>query len=131
VIQLTKQKFENLDIWKLSIEIAEQVCQIADRLENLQMNKYSEYMKDVCMRMSNTIAEISGSRSQGDVTRLLTGTHLSILEAENIIVILYEQQLLDTSTKDSLFEKIQILDEKILEYNQQIETRHMLNFIDK
>jgi hypothetical protein len=130
-MQFTKQKFENLDIWKLSIEIAEQICHIAEILEKLQMYKVSEYLKDICMRTSNHIAEISESCVEQNVNRSLMKAHLLTLEAENIIMILYEQQLVDTPTKESLLKKIQILDYKILEYNQHFGNRHMLIFNDE
>jgi len=122
---IKKQQFENLEIWGISIEIAEHVCKIADRLENLQLNKYSEYMKHICMRLSNHIAEVSGNHNQQNIKRSLTNAHLLALESENMIMILHEQQLLTASSKDSLLEKIQILGDMILEHQKTLKNNHV------
>ena len=128
-MQITKQRFENLEIWKISIELAEQVCQIAERLEALRMNNFSEYMKSICMRISNHIAEAADKCDEHNIYRLLMNAHLLILESENIIMILYEQQLVELSEKKSLLEKIHLLDEKILEYYHKSKGKYILNNI--
>jgi hypothetical protein len=124
---LAKKRYEHLEIWKMSVEIAEHVCKIAERLEKLQMNKFADYMKDRCIRLSNYIAEFSDIHKTQNIKRSLTNAHLIALECENILMILYEQQLVESTEKDSLLKKIQKLDDKILEYQQESEIKYMLN----
>jgi len=124
---LTKQRFEHLEIWEMSVEIANQFCNISEQLEKLQLNKFSEYIKDICMRISNLIAEAADNNDKHNIHRLLMNAHFLILESENMIMILYEQQLVELPVKKSLWEKIQLLDELILELNQQPKGKHILN----
>jgi four helix bundle protein len=109
-----------LEIWKISIEIAKEFCLIAEKLEKLHLNKFSEYLQNICICISNNIAEISGSHSEINVTRFLTNAHLLTLESENIVMILYEQKLLESNTKDALLQKLDGLENKILNFQQAI-----------
>jgi hypothetical protein len=118
-MMLEKQRLEHIDIWKMSIELSKHFFDIAGKLDNLHMQKFSEYMTDTCLCLSNAIADLSPLTPKEDIARSLTKAHLLTLEAENIIVILFEQQLVNTSERDSLITEIQTLDENIIEYKQQ------------
>ncbi len=109
-----KRRFENLEIWNISIEIAKDVCCLADKLEELQLHKFSDYLREICIRISNNIAEISSTGSDKDIIRFLINAHLLTLENENFIMILYKQKLVDTEIKDTLLQKLDDLDNKIL-----------------
>ncbi len=115
-----KQRFENLEIWKISIEIAKEFCCIADKLKKLHLDKFSDYLREICMRISNNIAEISSTGSDKDIIRFLMNAHLSTLESENFITILYEQKLVDSEIKDTLLQKLDGLDNKILNFQKTL-----------
>ena len=115
-----KQRFENLEIWNISIEIAKDVCCLADKLEELQLHKFSDYLREICIRISNNIAEISSTGSDKEIIRFLMHTHLLTLESENFITILYEQKLVDSELKDTLLQKLDGLDNKILNFQQTL-----------
>lgn len=58
----TKFRFQDLDIWKLAIEIADELFDIADELEQKHLFRFAEQLRCAGMSMSNNIAEGSGSK---------------------------------------------------------------------
>jgi hypothetical protein len=117
-LHMIKQKYEILEIWKYSIELAKEFCCVAENLDNQHIDKFCEYMKDTCLCLSNSIATITDITPKEDVIHSLTQAHLLTLEVENIVMILFEQQLVNSSKKEYLIQKIQTLDDKISEYKQ-------------
>jgi len=116
-LHMIKQKYEILEIWKDSIELAKEFCCIAENLDNKHIDKFCEYMKKTCLCLSNSIATITDITPKEDVIRSLAQAHLLTLEVENIIMILFEQQLVNSTKKEYLTQKIQTLDDKILGYS--------------
>ncbi len=121
-----KQRFENLEIWNISIEVAKDVCCLADKLEELRLHKFSDYLREICIRISNNIAEISSTGSDKNIIRFLINAHLLTLESENFIMILYKQKLVDTEIKDTLLQKLDDLDNRILIFQQTLNKKFLL-----
>ncbi len=65
---MAKFRFQDLDIWKLAIEIADDLFEIADQLEQKKLFRFAEQLRGAGMSMSNNIAEgfqgLSGKRVQ-------------------------------------------------------------------
>jgi four helix bundle protein len=66
-----KFRFEDLEIWKDAIDIADKLFNIADRLENKKLFSFANQLRDAAMSVSNNIAEVSGSRSRKDFINFL------------------------------------------------------------
>ena len=60
---MAKYRFVDMEIWKLAIEIANELFDIADELAAKHFYSFSEQLRDSGMSMSNNIAEGSGSYS--------------------------------------------------------------------
>ncbi len=58
---MAKFRFQDLKIWQLAIEIALELFNIADALENKKLYRFAEQLRGAGMSMSNNIAEGSGS----------------------------------------------------------------------
>jgi four helix bundle protein len=58
---MVKFRFQDLEIWKLAIEIGDVLLDIADELEKKHLYKFSEQLRDAALSISNNIAEGSGS----------------------------------------------------------------------
>jgi four helix bundle protein len=56
-----KFRFQDLKIWQLAIQIADELFDIADRLEEKRLYRFAEQLRGAAMSMSNNIAEGSGS----------------------------------------------------------------------
>jgi hypothetical protein len=115
-MQLTKLQFKNPGIWENTIEIAKEFCCIADKLEKLNLKKFSEYLRDICLQISDNLSALSNSQSEKNITRFLTNTHLLTLEAENTIMIFYEQGIIDSETNKRLIQKLNSLYKEIKKY---------------
>lgn len=112
-MQLTKQQIRNPEIWKTLIDIAKEFCCIADKLEKLKLEKYSEYLSDICLKISENLIEMADSRSKEDFKRLLTYTHFLTLEAENTVMIFCEQGIIDLETNKRLRQKLNCLHKEV------------------
>lgn len=61
---MVKFRFQDLEIWKMSIEIADKLFDIADSIEQKKLYRFSEQLRGAGLSMSNNIAEGSGSNSK-------------------------------------------------------------------
>ncbi len=59
-----KFRFQDLEIWKMAIEIADELFGIADELEGKRLFRFTDQLRGAGMSMSNNIAEGSGSASK-------------------------------------------------------------------
>ena len=60
---MVKFRFQDLQIWRESIIIADELFDIADELEKDKLFRFSEQLRVAAMSISNNIAEGSGSNS--------------------------------------------------------------------
>jgi four helix bundle protein len=81
---MAKFRFQDLKIWQLSIEIADQLFDIADTLEQKRLYKFAEQLRGAGMSMSNNIAEGSGSTSKKEFKHFLNMARRSTFENANI-----------------------------------------------
>jgi four helix bundle protein len=58
---MAKFRFEDLEIWELSLTIADELFDIADRLEKKRYYRWAEQLRGAGMSMPNNIAEGSGT----------------------------------------------------------------------
>jgi len=68
---MVKFRFEDLKIWQLAIEIADELFDLADQLEERKLYRFAEQLRGAGMSMSNNIAEGSGSSSKKEFTQFL------------------------------------------------------------
>ncbi|HEX9654997.1 MAG TPA: four helix bundle protein, partial [bacterium] len=68
---MVKFRFQDLEIWKMAIEIADELFDIADELEQKRLYRFAEQLRASGMSMSNNIAEGSGSSSDSEFARFL------------------------------------------------------------
>ncbi len=61
---MVKFRFQDLRIWQLAIQIANELFDIADMLEENKLYRFAEQLREARMSMSNNIAEGSGSLSK-------------------------------------------------------------------
>ena len=66
-----KFRFQDLKVWQLAIEIANELFDIADELEKRRFYRFAEQLRGAAMSMSNNIAEGSGSNSKREFIQFL------------------------------------------------------------
>ncbi len=102
----SKFRFQDLDIWKLAIEIADELFDIADELEKKHLFRFSEQLRGAGMSMSNNIAEGSGSEWKKEFKNFLNIARRSAFENANILILLNRRKLIADDMVENLLDKL-------------------------
>ena len=117
---MAKFRFQDLEIWKLAIEIADELFDIADDLERRRLYRFAEQLRAAGMSMPNNISEGSGSSSKKDFSRFLDIARRSTFENANILIILERRALLANEKKEALLDKLDLLCRKITSFQRTL-----------
>jgi four helix bundle protein len=117
---MVKFRFQDLEIWKIAIEIADELFNIADELESKKLYRFAEQLRGAGMSMSNNIAEGSGSVSNKEFYQFLNIARRSMFENANILLVLHHRKLIDTNQLDDLLEKLDLLCRKTTNFQKSL-----------
>src|SRR5574341_1299723 len=117
---MAKFRFQDLEIWKLAIELGDRLFDIADLLEVKHLYRFAEQVRGAGMSMSNNIAEGSGCPSDKEFARFLDIARRSTFENANIVIILFRRKLLDEKTQNDLLEEFDHLCIRISNFKQKL-----------
>ena len=118
---MIKFRFQDLRIWQLAIEIADQLFDIADALEQKRLYKFAEQLRGAGMSMSNNIAEGSGSSSKKEFKQFLNMARRSTFENANILILLERRNLISKESLDELLTKLDRLCRQITNFQGSME----------
>lgn len=102
-------RFEDLDIWKKSIEILDELLSIADLLVEKNLYRFAEQMRGAAISISNNIAEGSGCQSKPEFIKFLGYARRSAFEVVNMLVVFHKRKYLTTFVKDTMVKKMEQL----------------------
>ena len=97
-----KFRFQDLKIWQSSIEIADELFEIADGLEKKRLYRFAEQLRGAAMSTPNNIAEGSGSSSKKEFGQFLNIARRSTFENANILILLHRRELVAEDQLKSL-----------------------------
>ncbi|MGA2462961.1 MAG: four helix bundle protein [Thermodesulfobacteriota bacterium] len=117
---MAKFRFQDLKIWQLAIEIADQLFDIADMLEQKKLYKFAEQLRGAAMSMSNNIAEGSGSSSKKEFKQFLNMARRSTFENANILILLHRRNLISDESLDTLVIQLDRLCRQITNFQWSI-----------
>ena len=117
---MAKFRFEDLEIWKLAIEIAEELFDIADELEKKKLYRFAEQLRGAGISMPNNIAEGSGSISNKEFIQFLNFARRSTFENANMVIIFARRNLLSEEKKDNILEKLDTLCRKVTSFQRTL-----------
>ena len=103
---MPKFRFQDLKSWQLAIEIANELFDIADELDERKLYRFAEQLRASGMSMSNNIAEGSGSMSNKDFIRFLNISRRSTFENANILILLEMRKLISKDTMERLLDRL-------------------------
>ena len=95
-------RFEDLEIWKLSAEIAGKLFDIADDMDQRRLYRFTEQIRGAALSTPNNIAEGSGSTSLKEFAQFLNIARRSIFENASMLIIFGRRNLIKTSAVDEL-----------------------------
>jgi four helix bundle protein len=117
---MAKFRFQDLKIWQLAIEIADELLNVADDLEKRRLYRFAEQLRASGMSMSNNIAEGSGSSSKKDFKHFLNVARRSTFENANILILLYRRKLITGGSLDGLLTKLDCLCRQITNFESSL-----------
>ena len=117
---MAKFRFQDLKIWQLAIEIANELFDIADELEQRRLYRFAEQLRGAGMSMSNNIAEGSGSSSKKEFIQFLNIARRSTFENANILILLQRRNLISKEVMDKLLEQLDSLCRQITSFQNTL-----------
>lgn len=117
---MAKFRFQDLEIWKEAIEIANILFDIADELEKKKLFRFAEQLRSAGMSISNNIAEGSGSHSKAEFRNFLNIAKRSAFENANILIVLRKREVVTDVMLNSLLERLDVLCRKITSFQKSL-----------
>lgn len=117
---MVKFRFQDLKIWQLSIEIADELFDIADDLEIKKLYRFAEQLRGAGMSMPNNISEGAGSTSKNEFKQFLNIAHRSTFENANIIIILKRRNLITEEKTEHLLKALDSLCRQITSFQKSL-----------
>jgi len=117
---MVKFRFQDLKIWQLAIEIADELLDIADELGKKKLFRFAEQLRASGMSMSNNIAEGSGSYSKKEFQNFLNIARRSTFENANILIILKRRNLIDNSQLEKNLDDLDKLCRQITNFRKSL-----------
>ena len=117
---MVKFRFQDLKIWQLAIEIADELFDIADELEEKKLFRFAEQLRASAMSMSNNIAEGSGSSSKKEFKNFLNIARRSTFENANILIILKRRNLIQSDQLEKNLDDLDKLCRQITNFRKSI-----------
>lgn len=118
---MAKFRFQDLRIWKLAIQIADELFDIADEIEAKKLYRFADQLRGAGMSMSNNIAEGSGSSSRKEFKQFLNVARRSTFENANILILLEKRKLITEKRVDDLLTKLDSLCRQIINFQRSLE----------
>jgi four helix bundle protein len=117
---MAKFRFQDLKIWQMAIEIAQELFDIADVLEKKKFYRFAEQLRGAGMSMSNNIAEGSGSTSKKEFIQFLNMARRSTFENANILILLNKRNYLPQADLDRLLDRLDHLCRQITNFQNTL-----------
>lgn len=117
---MVKFRFQDLRIWQDAIQIADELFNIADELEQKRLYPFAEQLRGAGMSMSNNIAEGSGSSSKKEFIQFLNIARRSAFENANILILLTKRGLIAEDILDKLLSQLDSLCRQITSFQNSL-----------
>ena len=117
---MVRFRFQDLEIWQMAIEIADELFTIADNLDEMKRYRFAEQLRGAGMSMPNNNAEGSGSVSNKEFSNFLNYSRRSAFENANILILLNRRNLIDKDFVDNMLDKLDHLCRKIRNFQKSL-----------
>ncbi len=113
-------RFMDLEIWKESIDLNDQLFDFADTLVEAKSFRVAEQLKGASLSISNNIAEGSGSFSSKDFANFLNIARRSIFECANILFVINRRKYINKEQLNKILEELDILNRIITNFRKSL-----------
>jgi len=115
-----KFRFQDLEIWRLAIEVADLLFDVADELEAKKLYRFAEQLRGAALSAPNNIAEGSGSVSKREFTQFLNIARRSTFENANMLILFDRKHLITGLRRDQFLERLDHLSRKITSFQRTL-----------
>jgi four helix bundle protein len=117
---MIKFRFQDLKIWQLAIQIADELFDIAENLDKKRLYRFVEQLRGAAMSAPNNIAEGSGSSSKKEFIQFLNVARRSTYENANILILLEKRGLVSAEYLAQLLDKLDHLCRQITNFQASL-----------
>jgi four helix bundle protein len=117
---MSRFRFQDLRIWQLAIEIADELFDLADALDQKRLRRFAEQLRGSGMSMSNNIAEGSGSSSNKEFKQFLNIARRSTFENANVLILLQKRKLISKESMERLLNRLDSLCRQITSFQSSL-----------
>jgi len=117
---MIKFRFQDLKIWQAAIQIADELFDIADDLEQKRLYRFAEQLRGAAMSAPNNIAEGSGSSSNKEFIQFLNMARRSTYENANILILLQKRGLVSVEYLAQILDKLDHLCRQITKFQASL-----------
>jgi four helix bundle protein len=114
-------RFQDLEIWKLARDLANQLFDLADEVEGKGYRRFAEQIRSAGLSMPNNIAEGSGSFSDQEFRYFLNIARRSTFENASMVLVFESRGLVAAERKDLLLRQLDTLSRKITSFRNTLE----------
>jgi four helix bundle protein len=118
--EMKQFRFQDFEIWRMAIEIADKILDVADGLEGKHLFKFAEQLRSAALSISNNIAEGAGSASKKEFSNFLNFAKRSAFECANILIILNRRQSLKDQSLKEFLDDLEHLCRKISNFRKTL-----------
>ena len=93
-------RFQNLEIWKRAIEIADYLLDVASKMDERKFYRFSDQLRGAALSISNNIAEGAGSASKKEFAQFLNFAKRSCFENANMLILFARKGLIGDELRD-------------------------------
>ncbi len=116
--------YKNLEIWKLSKELANNVYAITKKFPKEELYSITDQIKRSCVSISTNIAEGSGRNSPKEFLHFLAISNGSSTELDTLLEISLDATFISREEYEFLYEKI----DRIQKMNRKLQNSIRLRF---
>ena len=113
-------RFQTLDIWQRSIEVAEDLFDLADELDRRKLFRFAEQLRDAALSMSNNIAEDSGSNSIKEFAQFINIAKRSVFENANMVIIFERRKYITSDRKEKSLTQLDELSRMMTSFRRSL-----------
>lgn len=113
-------RFMELENWKESIAINDQLFDLADLMSDAKSFRVAEQLRAASLSISNNIAEGSGSFSSADFANFLNFARRSVYETANISFVAHRRNFINKDKLDQILNDLELLSKKITNFRKSI-----------
>jgi four helix bundle protein len=115
-----KFRFQDLKIWGLAIQLANEFCDLADEMEEKRLFRFAEQLRGAVLSMPNNIAEGSGSSSNKEFRQFLNIAKRSTFENANILFLLNMRGFVGDDKLNGWLNRLDSLCRQIMSFSKTI-----------